>query len=619
MRAALEIGARARAGRCLLNIGICHYKLGEYRSGIDSLAQAVELLSVAADHANLTRTQIALGNVHRLTRDFAAARQHLTQAYSMATDLKIPREECLALEFLGDVLRDEGKPDEARRYYQRGMAIAIDIAPEGDLVMELLRREGECLILEGRTGDGLEILIRARKHAKKLGDRFEEGVVLRCLAQGLLSAGDLEPALSYAEQSAAQLEDISARHEHAVARLVMAEILLLRSESPEVDAPRDALDQAWEQALIAQGICRQLDIEHWIGAVRNLQSRIARRRAEELRYASARERPRPATGERYEPGDIIIADSRAMQDVMQAIEAFAPYDEPILLTGETGTGKEVVARRVHQMSARRDKPFVAVNVTAVPQSMFEREFFGHVKGSFSGADHDRTGLAAEADGGTLFLDEIGELPPQIQAKFLRILQDGSYLCLGDPVERRADLRVIAATNADLESDVRHGRFREDLYYRLAILEIPLSPLRERPEDIRPLLDHFLSLSAGRQVTAERYFNEISLKLLAKYGWPGNVREVALVARRAHISMQTAGRVEIEVGSGEDAMVLLGHGQVAAKAAAAGSMADGEADALGRARILLALEETKGNRAAAARLLGVARATLYRRLTKLGLD
>jgi len=535
------------------------------------------------------------------------------QAYTMACDLRIPREECLALEFLGDVHRDEGKPEEARRYYQRGMAIAQQIAPEGDLVGELLRREGECLVNEGRTGEGLEVLARARAHVRTLGDRFEEGVTLRCLAEGMLQAGDFEPAGEYADQACAILEAIDARHEHAIARLAAAEVALQFSEKPAAKEPRDVLDRAWEHALVAQGICRGLDIEYWTGAVKRVQSRIARRRAEELKYAASRDKKKP--GETYKPGEVVIAESRAMQEVLQAVRAFAPYDEPILLTGETGTGKEVVAQRIHRESLRKDKPFVAVNVTAVPQTMFEREFFGHVKGAFSGADHDRQGLAALADGGTLFLDEIGDLPSATQAKLLRLLQEGTYFCLGDPVERHADLRVIAATNINPEQAVAERRLREDLYYRLAILAIPIPPLRERPEDIRPLLDHFLSLSAGRRIGADQYFNELSLRLLANYGWPGNVREVALVARRAFISQQTFGRVEIEVGNGEDAMVLRGPGREAV--AAAGR--DDDPAPLSRARILLALEETGGNRTAAAQRLGVARATLYRRLTKLGLD
>ena len=611
----------ARIGRVSLNCGITYYKLGAYNKASESLRSGLAALEQSSDRLNQTRTHIALGNVHRLTRDFTTARKHLMTAYTMATDLEVPREECLALEFLGDVYRDENKADEAQRYYQRGLAIGERIAPEGDLVMELHRRQGECMIHQGQVGQGVELLAKARSHAKKLGDRFEEGVIMRCLAEGLHLAGHLDEALDYAHKAAAQLEHIEARHEHAIACLTAAEILLDLSRDTTADEPRDKLDAAWEHALTAQNICRQLDIDFWNNAVKKVQSRIARRRAEEAKYEHTS--PRGGQGRvDSRPGDVIIAESRAMKESLEAVEVFAPYDEPILLTGETGTGKEVLAQLAHKTSARADKAFVATNITAIPHSMFEREFFGHVKGSFSGADADRKGLVAEADGGTLFLDEIGDLAPQTQAKLLRVLQDGSYLCLGDPVERRADLRIIAATNIDLEEAVKKKQFREDLYYRLAILTIPIPALRDRPEDIRPLLDHFLSTSAGRQVTADDYFNDTSIKLMENYGWPGNVREVALVARRAFITQHTLGQVEVALGVGDEAMVLRGKGAravVSVAAAAAGGQDGGaSAPALSRARILLALEETNGNRSEAARRLGVSRATFYRRLTRLGI-
>jgi len=617
-----------RIGLANLNIGICNYKAGHYIDSKRTLEDALAVLQKSDQPLNLTRTQIALGNVHRLTRNFAEARRCLTQAYSGASELPAPREECLALEFLGDLYRDEGKPEEARRYYRRAMAIAESIAPQGDLVLELLRREGECRILEGNAAEGLEVLAKALAHAKTLGDRFEEGVILRCIAQGMLAVGDLEPARRYARDSSGVLESIDARHEHVIARMTEAEVLLQISEHRGTENPRDILDQAWETMLVAQELARNLEVEYWTRAVQRLQSRITRRRAEEIQYASEREKrrrtrtPRAADAvvadaeEAYALDDLIIAASREMREVMQAVEVFAQHVEPVLLTGETGTGKEVVARRLHALSDRKDRPFVAVNVTAIPHSMFEREFFGHVKGAFSGAGEDQAGLAAAADGGTLFLDEIGDLSHEAQSKLLRLLQDGSYHALGDPRGRRADLRIIAATNANLEAAVASGRFREDLFYRLAFLTIPIPPLRDRIQDLRPLLDHFLSLAAGRRVAADRYFNDLSLRLLAKHGWPGNVRELAVVARRAHISMQTRGRVEIEVGTGEDAMVVTSHHKAAA--AASGAVA-AEAPALNRARILLALEESGGNRSEAARRLGVARATLYRRLARLGLD
>ena len=609
-----ESGFRRNLGDNRLNIGIALYKIAKLQRSMTNLSAAAEIYSEQSSEVNLIRANIAKGNVNRLLDRFVEARKSLTQAYSHSTKLMLPREESLSLEFLGDVYRDEGNPAEARRYYARGMAIAMQIAPEGDLVMELKRREGECLVLEGQVAAALPVLAEARRHAAKLGDRFEEGVTVRCLGEAMLAIRDHVAAQRYAEEACEILGGVEARLEHLVARIVAIKALLGRSENVDDELPpRDLLDQAWEHALAAQSLAREIDVERWADSVKRLQSRIAKRRVEEAKYAAPAER---SGGDGYGGKGVVVAESRAMKEVLQAIEAFAPYDEALLITGETGTGKEIVARRVHEMSTRANGNFVAVNVTAVPTSMFEREFFGHRRGAFSGADSDREGYAAEANGGTLFLDEIGDMARETQAKLLRLLQDGSYTILGNPDEQRTDLRVIAATNIDLEDAVAAGRFREDLYYRLRILEINIPPLRKHPEDVVPLLEHFLSQSAGRRVLATDYFNRTSLALMQRYPWPGNAREVAMVARRAYITFKVDGKVLVELGSGRDALVLSGPGREAE--AAAGSPVVDAGD-LSRARLMLALEETGGNRTEAARLLGISRAALYRRLERYGLD
>jgi len=252
-------------------------------------------------------------------------------------------------------------------------------------------------------------------------------------------------------------------------------------------------------------------------------------------------------------------------------------------------------------------------VAAIPASMFEREFFGHHKGAFSGAEKDQPGFAAEADGGTLFLDEIADLPLELQPKLLRLLQDGTYTSLGNPELKRTDVRLIAATNADLAKLVEKGKFRQDLFYRLRVLEIEIPPLHERPDDILPLLNHFLSKSAGRRITAAEFFDEASIQAMLRYRWDGNVREIAMVARRAHIGMNTEGRVRIEVGFPPNVLLLTGPEQVS-RVAAAGS-ADED---ITRSRVLLILEETNGNRSETARRLGISRPTLYRWMDRLGI-
>jgi PAS domain S-box-containing protein len=232
-------------------------------------------------------------------------------------------------------------------------------------------------------------------------------------------------------------------------------------------------------------------------------------------------------------GDIIGANV-GLRKVMQQVQLVAPTDATVLITGESGTGKELVARAIHEQSARRDRPLIKLNSSAVPEGLFESEFFGHVKGAFTGALKDKPGRFELADGGTLFLDEIGEVPLAMQAKLLRVLQEQELERVGDTRTRKVNVRVIAASNRDLKKEVDEGRFRQDLFYRLSVFPIELPPLRERPQDIAPLAAHFMRQSARRMNRHEPQIGKPALDQLAAYQWPGNVRELQNIVERAII-------------------------------------------------------------------------------------
>jgi len=219
---------------------------------------------------------------------------------------------------------------------------------------------------------------------------------------------------------------------------------------------------------------------------------------------------------------------------MQQVQLVAPTDATVLITGESGTGKELVARAIHEKSARRERPSVKLNCSAVPEGLFESEFFGHVKGAFTGALKDKPGRFELADGGTLFLDEIGEVPLAMQAKLLRVLQEQELERVGDTRTRKVNVRVIAASNRDLKEEVDEGRFRLDLFYRLSVFPIEVPPLRERREDIAPLVAHFVRQSARRMNRPEPQLSKTALDQLASYHWPGNVRELQNAVERAII-------------------------------------------------------------------------------------
>ncbi len=256
-----------------------------------------------------------------------------------------------------------------------------------------------------------------------------------------------------------------------------------------------------------------------------------RKAQERERLRRENERLKRQDMERYPP---LYAKDKKMLEIVALVERIADYDTTVLITGETGTGKELVARTIHSKSSRRSAPFVPVNCGAIPEGLMESELFGHTKGAFTDAVRTRNGLFQEADGGTIFLDEVGELPKELQVKLLRVLQEGEIRRVGDTKTIKVDVRVIAATSRDLEEEIKEGRFREDLYYRLNVIPIKVPPLRERKEDIELLAGFFLERYSCRYAKKIRGISPEAMELLLAYHWPGNVRELENVMERAVI-------------------------------------------------------------------------------------
>jgi len=303
----------------------------------------------------------------------------------------------------------------------------------------------------------------------------------------------------------------------------------------------------------------------------------------------------------------IVAESTPMRRALEIIARAAPSSAAVLLLGESGTGKELMARALHAASPRRERPFVAVNCSAIPEHLLESELFGHRRGAFTDAHEDRRGLFLEADGGTVFLDEIGDMALPLQAKLLRVLQEREVHAVGAPAPVPVDVRVVAATHRPLATIVEEGRFRRDLYYRLNVIEIDVPPLRERPKDLLPLVAHFLE-KHGRALGKPGWTMESSaVEALARHGWPGNVRELENVIERA---MVLGHGPSIGVGDLPEA--------VRASRPGAGSGTIRSIAEMEREQIIQALRSVRGNKAAAARLLGFDRKTLYRKLDAYGI-
>ncbi|MCC7015462.1 MAG: sigma 54-interacting transcriptional regulator [Planctomycetes bacterium] len=307
----------------------------------------------------------------------------------------------------------------------------------------------------------------------------------------------------------------------------------------------------------------------------------------------------------------LVGRSKPMLEVLRRIELAAQSDVSTLLRGESGTGKELAARAIHGLSARSSRQFVAINVAAVPESLLESELFGHMRGSFTGAVRDKQGVFEEASGGTLFLDEIGELPPALQAKLLRVLQERRVRRVGDSREIEVDVRLVCATHRNLKERIEHGQFREDFYYRVRVFEIELPPLRERRLDIPLLAQHFVDELAPKYKKSVRGLTREALECLVEAPWPGNVRELrnaiehALVVvtgeRVALIDLPTEVREARDLLRGERVPSNLPPAAVAE-----------------RATIASALDRTRWNRTVTADLLGISRMTLWKKMKKYGL-
>ncbi len=318
----------------------------------------------------------------------------------------------------------------------------------------------------------------------------------------------------------------------------------------------------------------------------------------------------------------LAGSSKVMQAVYTMIENVGPVDATVLITGESGTGKELVADALHGESHRRNMSLVKVDCTAIPESLLESELFGHKKGSFTGADRNREGLILQADGGTLFLDEIGDVSSLMQLRLLRFLQERTFYPVGSDQPISVDVRVIAATNADLRAKVQKGEFREDLYYRLRVVDIQLPPLRKREGDLAALVQLFMERFSKRMGKPVSGISDQALQVLERYGWPGNVRELKHVMERACVLCKDTTITSADLPPELCAAVQEGEGAaigVTATAALSAAVAPAESSEEEAERILRILRQTDGNKAKAARLLGIDRSTLYRKMRQYNME
>jgi len=604
MELATRLGNFAYIAVSCANLGIVYLKAGSWDEARAHFDRALTSYVQIGRESGVARTRIGLATIDIFRHDFAAAAAHIEAATQITSRLGASREQILCLFSRGEMKQEMGETEEALALYDQALAMAREIAPEGDMVHELQRHRAEALALRGDLPEALEAAEDARDRASKLKDLLEEGAARRVIAAVQTLAGRAPEAAAEAKESIRILEGIHERFELARAYLDQSRRMPTRGDA---DRMREAQNFAFKAMYLfeqlgiddslraAEGLLRDLNAPSWLTTPR------AARREAGTGSSQAQEIARSH--------GIVTQNARILELSRKASELLSTPAR-VLIQGETGAGKNLFAYMFRSYEVERGRPFVEVNCTSLPGDLVESELFGYVRGAFTGAAITKRGIFEEADGGTIFLNEIGELTERTQVKLLQVLDDGTYRRLGEVRSRRLNVRIISATNKDLDAAVKAGWFRADLYYRLGQVVLSLPPLRERREDIALLIRSFLdelAVREGRQVV----LSEDALEYLISLPWLGNIRELK---HKVESIFLCAGRQEL-VDRGMLVKLLHPGGSPAAETHATRGLRS-KVDLLKREEILAALSRNGGNRSRAALELGITRRHLIRLLKQI---
>jgi DNA-binding NtrC family response regulator/tetratricopeptide (TPR) repeat protein len=582
------------------NMGCLERRSGRWDVAEEYLTKSLDLFRNVEHPAGVSWALSELGILFGQKGDFENAKDYLVGARDYVRGHGLHREEFFAVVALSRALADAGRWQEALESLEEALATVSSHAPFGDLACEARTIYAECLAAAGRIDEAREQALVATELARKLSGRHEEGAAQRAL--GVVSEG--VGAIQAFERSLKTLRGLGDDYEVALTLARYGEYLASDGDTP------DAARKARSLLLEAHAVLDRL------GAKRSADSLERKLAALESREGLFLRRKMVAEGASCEPE---LADTQVELEsmgfvtrnkaVLEQMARWGHTNARILIHGETGTGKELIARIIHNMSDRKSKPYVVVDCASLSEGLAESELFGHVKGAYTNAISDRAGLFEEADGGTIFLDEVGELPPAIQAKLLRVLQEGEVRRVGSSRARAVDIRVIAATNRDLEAAVEKGEFRRDLYFRLKGATVNLPPLRERPEDIPVLVEYFVRLEEER--SGKIYlFSKEALKAFGEHVWEGNVREL-----KTEIELLLESSADCVIGVEQLPETLYEKPQ--AREATQREIPGAESNERLVDEALWALHRHNGNKTLAAKELGITRQALHKRLKKLG--
>ncbi len=609
------------------NLGRINTLLGNWEQAEEQVKLSLQANKTKGEFISLCRDQLSLGYILLLKRQFPQAKIYLSSAFELAQRHNFLRETVIFHEYMGTLCFEQRRFGNAEVHYLQIINLWEKAVPEGDMISQTYRLLAELKMAETEYDKAFALCQKSLEVSKSLGEKIEEGAVYRILGQIYSAKGEKEKSSEYFNTSISYLQQVGAKYELAKSYL---------------EAGRsDAFDYYKRLGFLsnAESLFRELSSRYYLGQV-NLA--IGDLLANEKDYGKAQvflaeaERLFKASNDQKElrqvknlqrsidealfkssmiaksngkmTFDNVVTENAEMQEIIEKLKQMKDYDISILLEGETGTGKDLLAKAIHFSSRRRDKRFVAINCAALPESLLENELFGHKKGAYTGADKDQPGLFEEAEGGTLYLDQVEDIPTSTQVKLLRAIEEKEINRLGETKPRKIDVRIISSSIEDLKEAVKKGKFRQDLYFRLNTFNIKIPPLRERKEDIPPLVKHFLKEYGVEEKRIKEFESNGTLKRFSEYGWPGNVRELENEIKR--MAVLAVGDKDPSAFLSERVHSSTNNQVLSNEATLSHQVAEFEKE-----KIIQALKQSNWVKLQAARLLGIPEATLRNKMKK----
>jgi DNA-binding NtrC family response regulator len=610
------------------NLGRVYTLSGEWRKAERNLEKGLKYHQRTEDSLSLCKDLLSLGFVAYLRRDFQRSKGFLARAFELAQEQNFLREKAIYHEYAGQLAHSSGDRKGAEMHFLEAIAISRQAAPEGDLNNQAYRLLAELQVAREEFDQALVSCQKSLEVSAQLSEKIEEGAAYRILGQIYSAKNEKDKSSEYFSKSISILQQVGARYELARSHLEAgrspifdyykrlgflsnAESLFRNLDSKYhlglvnsaiTDLLVESKDYSKAQVFLteAETLFKQSNDQKELRQVRELRRSIE----EVLSQSSMIAR---SNGE--VTFESVITQNTEMTEIVEKLKQVMDYDISILLEGETGTGKDLIAKAVHYSSARKDKRFVAINCAALPESLLENELFGHKRGAYTGADKDQPGLFEEAEGGTLYLDQVEEIPISTQVKLLRSIEEKEITRLGDTKPRKINVSIISSSIDDLREAVKNGKFRQDLYFRLNTFNVKIPSLRDRKEDIPLLVRRFLKQHGVEEKKVRDFEKNGTLKRFVEYGWPGNVRELENEIKRMVVLAQAGDRDPCGVLSDKLASPA-DHRDSSDETSLFHLVAEFEKE-----RIIEALRQTNWIKLRAARVLGIPEATIRNKMKK----